>query len=148
LRVRNAFSDDRQTPTTEGMKTEPTCACGGSFPAEAAWCSRCFARRPVEPVAGPAHPLFTASTAGRAAFATASPLGGPAGRPARPGRFAKTDTSFGLTGRIICTILLLIPLAFFVYLATQLIGIGGIVVYGGIICPWALRDLWKHPGRG
>jgi hypothetical protein len=129
------------------MKTETTCACGGSFPTEAAWCPRCFARRPVEPGAGLAHPSFTASTPGAAPFATASPLGAPAGRRARPGRFAKTDTSFGLTGRIIGTILLLIPLAPFVYLATQLIGIGGIVIYGGIIFPWALRDLWKDPGR-
>ena len=56
--------------------------------------------------------------------------------------------SFGLPGRIILTILLLLPLAVFIYLATQLIGIGGIVVYGGIVCPWALRDLWRHPGRG
>jgi hypothetical protein len=148
LRVGNLFRDDGQTPTTEGMRTETTCPCGGIFPAEAAWCPRCFARRPIEPAAGLGHPSFTASPASRAAFATASPLGAPSGRPARPGRFAKTDTSFGLTGRIICTILLLLPLAVFVYLATQLIGIGGIVVYGGIICPWALRDLWKHPGRG
>jgi hypothetical protein len=56
--------------------------------------------------------------------------------------------SFGLTGRIVLTILLLLPLAGFVALATQLVGIGGIVVYGCIICPWALRDLWRHPRRG
>jgi hypothetical protein len=130
------------------MRTETTCACGGSFPAEAAWCPQCFVRRPVEPAAVPAHPSFAGSAASQPPFATASPLGAPTGRRAQAGRFDKTDVSFGLTGRIICTILLLIPLAVFVYLASELITIGGIVVYGGILCPWALRDLWRHPGRG
>lgn len=117
------------------MTGEETCACGGTIPADAAWCPRCFAQRPV---ATPAHPAFGSPGAVPAA---------PAHRPV-VGRFAKTDVSFGLTGRILFTILLLLPLAVFVYLATQLIGIGGIVVYGGIVCPWALRDLWRHPGRG
>jgi hypothetical protein len=68
--------------------------------------------------------------------------------PPRPGRFAKTEVSFGLTGRLVLTVLLLIPLVWFIYLAIHyFIGIGGIVVYGGIVVPWALRDLWRHPSR-
>jgi hypothetical protein len=135
------------------MATETSCACGGTIPADAAWCPRCFARRPAEalaPAAGVPHRAFdpAASAAGSAPFASATPVVTPPGRLQTTGRFAKTEASFGLTGRIICTILLLIPLTVFIYLATQLIGIGGIVIYGGIICPWALRDLWKHPGRG
>jgi hypothetical protein len=92
----------------------------------------------VAPAAGVTHRAFGSTPA-----APRGPL-----QRTTTGRFAKTDVSFGLTGRIIGTILLLLPLAGFVYLATQLIGIGGIVVYGGIVCPWALRDLWRHPGRG
>jgi hypothetical protein len=72
----------------------------------------------------------------------------PPANPERPGRFARTEVSFGLTGRIVLTILLLIPLAGFIYLATHyFIGIGGIVVYGGVVVPWALRDLWRHPSH-
>jgi hypothetical protein len=135
------------------MTADQTCACGGAFPADVAWCPRCFARRPVEPVAPGAvvaHRAFGTGTsgAGSGPFGSVAPLPLPPGRLTTTGRFAKTEASFGLTGRIIFTILLLLPLAVFIYLATQLIGIGGIVVYGGIICPWALRDLWKHPGRG
>jgi hypothetical protein len=137
------------------MGTETTCACGGQLPADAAWCPRCFERRPVPADADPSQVAFTAAggtpdSPGARAFGgtLAPPPVRPPGRPPRPGRFAKTEASFGLFGRIVCTVLLLIPLAWFIYLATQLIGIGGIVVYGGIVCPWALRDLWKRPGRG
>jgi hypothetical protein len=70
----------------------------------------------------------------------------PPGNPPAVGRFAKTDVTFGLFGRIVLTILLLIPLAGFVWLAVHwFIGIGGIVIYGGVLVPWALRDLWRHP---
>ena len=138
------------------MATEATCGCGGSLPADAAWCPRCFARRPVESLApasaGEAvgHRAFGSGGSGpwSPGFGSAPAQPPPGNRRATTSRFAKTEASFGLTGRIVCTILLLLPLAWFIYLATQLIGIGGIVVYGGIICPWALRDLWKHPGRG
>ncbi len=138
------------------MTTEATCGCGGTVPADAAWCPRCFARRPVESLApavlGEAvgHRAFGSAGGepGSPGFGSTAPQAPPGNRRATTSRFAKTEASFGLTGRIVFTILLLLPLAWFIYLATQLIGIGGIVVYGGIICPWALRDLWKHPGRG
>jgi hypothetical protein len=123
------------------MSSDQTCACGGAIPADAEWCPRCFSRRPVEAVVPPAGLTHRA-------FDSTAPAPQPPVRRSATGRFAKTEVSFGLTGRIIGTILLLLPLAGFVYLATQLIGIGGIVVYGGIICPWALRDLWRHPSRG
>ena len=72
----------------------------------------------------------------------------PPGNPPRRGRYAKSEVSFGLTGRVVLTVLLLLPLAWFVYLATHyFIGIGGIVVYGGVVIPWALRDLWRPHRR-
>ncbi len=123
------------------MTSDEVCSCGGTLAVDADWCPRCFARRPAQP---------TASTPGVAhrAFGTVAAVPPPSTQRPPTGRFAKTEVSFGLPGRIILTILLLLPLAVFIYLATQLIGIGGIVVYGGIVCPWALRDLWRHPGRG
>jgi hypothetical protein len=95
--------------------------------------------------AGPAqHRAFAPD----AADGTAPPQPPPPANPVRPGRFAKSEVSFGLTGRIVLTVLLLIPLAWFIYLATHyFIGIGGIVVYGGVVVPWALRDLWRHPSH-
>lgn len=129
------------------MSTDSTCACGGQFPADAAWCPRCFARRPVAAATGTAAvPAF--GTGPQPTFGSTLHREPRPSRRSTTGRFASTEASFGLVGRLICTILLLIPLAFFIYLATQLIGIGGIVIYGGVICPWALRDLWKDPARG
>ena len=78
--------------------------------------------------------------AARAASAAAGPAA-----PSR--RFAKTDTSFGLTGRIIMTVLLLIPLAWFIYLLQWLIAAGGLVIYGFVILPIALRDVWRPARR-
>lgn len=64
--------------------------------------------------------------------------------PARHSRWAKTPTTFGPAGRIVATLLLLVPLAVMI--------VGGIAdpfVWGGagaylvIIVPWGLRDIWK-----
>lgn len=64
-----------------------------------------------------------------------------------PGRFGKTDVSFGLRGRIVLTVLLLLPLAWFVYLMQWMIGVGGLVIYGFVVLPLALRDVWKPVRR-
>jgi hypothetical protein len=61
------------------------------------------------------------------------------------GRFAKTDVSFGLRGRIVMTVLLLIPLAWFTYLAQWMIALGGLLIYAFIIFPMAMRDIWRRP---
>ena len=45
------------------------------------------------------------------------------------------------------TVLLLIPLAWFVYLAQWMIAIGGLVIYAVIFLPMALRDVWRSPRR-
>ena len=64
-----------------------------------------------------------------------------------PGRFGKTDVSFGLRGRIVMTVLLLIPLAWFIYLLQWMIAAGGLFIYGFIVLPLALRDVWKPVRR-
>jgi hypothetical protein len=59
-------------------------------------------------------------------------------------RWGKTATTFGPTGRVVATLLLLIPLV--------VMGVGGLAdpfVWGGaglylaVVVPWALRDIWK-----
>jgi hypothetical protein len=63
------------------------------------------------------------------------------------GRFAKSDVSFGLRGRIVLTVLLLIPLAWFIYLVQWMITLGGLLIYGFIFLPMALRDVWRQDPR-
>jgi hypothetical protein len=137
------------------MESATTCTCGAAIPAAASWCPRCLQPRAAQPQAvaaghrafapaGPETPVpLTANGSVPIGSGLASDLPAP-----KPGRFAKTEASFGLFGRIVCTVLLLLPLAVFVYLAKQFVGIGGLVIYGGVIVPWALRDLWRHPARG
>jgi hypothetical protein len=62
----------------------------------------------------------------------------------RSTRWAKTTTTFGPVGRVLSTVALLIPLALMVIggLADPFVW-GGIAVWGGVVMPWALRDVWK-----
>lgn len=79
-------------------------------------------------------------TAGRTAVTTLPTL--PA--PLRTTRWRKTPTTFGPTGRVLCTLALLIPLVLMVVggLVDPFIW-GGAGVWAGIVMPWALRDIWK-----
>lgn len=65
--------------------------------------------------------------------------------PAR--RFGKSDVSFGLTGRIVGTVLLLLPMAWFVYAAQWILVSAGTLVYAFVILPMCLRDLWRARRR-
>ena len=65
-----------------------------------------------------------------------------------PGRFRSTEVTFGLRGRVVVSLVLLLPLVMF--LQAGLLGLAGLVVWLGVVLPWALRDLWRevpHPGR-
>ena len=110
-----------------------TCdACGAALPADAQWCGLCHR-----------------------SFVTAEPLEAPT--DARPGwrpatgsvrlhptrsRTMRSATTFSLPGRIIATVLVLIPDAFFAY-SYSLIGLG---LWTFVFLPWALRDIWKAVG--
>jgi ribosomal protein L40E len=118
---------------TQVMESQTACRCGAALPAEASWCPRCLEPR-TRPLTQPMSPLPSPQPLPRAGRATT-------------GRFAKSDVSFGLTGRIVVTVLLLLPLVGDLFLVTQLVGIGFLAVYGGVALPWALRDLWSHPKR-
>lgn len=50
--------------------------------------------------------------------------------------------TFGPVGRILCTIVAGLPLLFFLrYFLFG--GWVGILIYGGILYPWAIRDIWR-----
>jgi hypothetical protein len=58
-------------------------------------------------------------------------------------RWKKSSGTFGPVGRVVATVLLLVPLPFLAISATVGIGIIGAGVYVLVVMPWALRDIWK-----
>jgi len=69
--------------------------------------------------------------------------------PDRPGvlmtysRWKKSDNTFGPTGRVIATLLLIAPLPLIGMAIATGIGIIGAGIYIFVIMPLALRDIWK-----
>jgi hypothetical protein len=71
-----------------------------------------------------------------------------AARPVAPmvkTRWRKTPTTFGPTGRLLCTFLLFVPVPL---LIIGVVVTGGLEIIGAgiwvfVIMPWALRDIWK-----
>jgi hypothetical protein len=57
-------------------------------------------------------------------------------------RWRASQTSFGPVGRLIATVLLLLPMVFF--WKTQTFGWPGLVIWGGFLLPWGLRDVWRR----
>lgn len=97
----------------------------------AARCSWC----PAQGVAAAA----ASSPAPARSFATPAPSPPP---HFRYSRWAKGPTTFGPTGRILATLLLLTPLPLLVVSAAIGIGIIGVGLYLLIVLPWALRHIW------
>jgi hypothetical protein len=60
-------------------------------------------------------------------------------------RWRKTKTTFGPVGRVLATIGLVVPFIFFVVIGilTGGLTIFGAVIWGFVIMPWGLRDVWK-----
>ena len=67
-----------------------------------------------------------------------------AARLVRTSRWAKTDTTFGPLGRVLATVALLVPLVVMLVggMADPFVW-GGAAVWGAVIVPWGLRDVWK-----
>ena len=59
-------------------------------------------------------------------------------------RWKKTDGTFGPGGRIIATVLLVVPLPVFALGVASGIGIVGAGLWVIVVMPWALRDIWKR----
>ncbi len=112
-----------------------TCGCGAVVPTSAQWCSLCH--RPA------ADPRFV--PAGAEPVRDAVPAA-----PARPsrtvGRFAATEVTFGLRGRLVMTVLVFLPFWFFLKnLVTG--GWVGVIILAMVGLPWALRDIWRSSDR-
>jgi hypothetical protein len=114
------------------------------LPAGALWCARCH------------HPVQVAAVAAVAAVEVE--------RPTRPGeampfvrprtrdidRYAATDVTFGKRGRWVVTVLLTLPILWFLWLAVTTMagfGITGLVTYGGVVYPKAMKDTWRRSDR-
>lgn len=98
------------------------------------WCSQCYAKfeQPPEAANEPAQ----AFDPFRKADAIDKPLN------ARYSRWAKSETTFGPFGRIVASLSLLIPLAFFVN--SGMFGVVGIIMWIFVVMPMALRSIWKR----
>jgi hypothetical protein len=114
---------------------EPCYACGASMSADTEWCGQCYA------------PSARASTAPSSIMAPTRHVSAP---PALQPlvvrtRWRKTKTTFGPVGRVIGTFALVIPFVFFVVagILTGGLTIFGAGIWGFIIMPWGLRDVWK-----
>jgi hypothetical protein len=60
----------------------------------------------------------------------------------RHSRWAASSITFGPVGRLVATALMFLPLWWSVYYAGPF-GIVGLVVWGGVWLPKALRDIWR-----
>jgi len=60
-------------------------------------------------------------------------------------RWRKTPTTFGPLGRVLCTLGLVLPFIFLtvVGIFTGGLEIGGAVIWGFVVMPLGLRDVWK-----
>jgi hypothetical protein len=99
------------------------------------WCGQCYA------------PRGRASTAPSTIMALTRPV--PVTAPLPPTvvrtRWRKTATTFGPVGRVIGTLALVIP---FIFLTAAGIldggmTIGGAALWGFVVMPWGLRDVWR-----
>ena len=59
-------------------------------------------------------------------------------------RWKKSTGTFGPTGRVVATLLLLVPLPLLAVGASVGFGLIGGGIYVLVIMPWALRDIWKR----
>lgn len=119
---------------------EPCHACGASVSTAAEWCGQCYAPRdraatglmatPPGSIMAPTRPVPAAATLPPQVIRS---------------RWRKTKTTFGPVGRIIATVGLILPFIFFVVIGILTGGftIFGAVIWGFIIMPWGLRDVWK-----
>jgi len=119
--------------------TEPVrCPCGAALPDGLDWCPRCYTPRTSTEAP---HDSPAAGVPGR----PDSPI-----TPRRPAsglrRWDASPVTFALPGRIIATILCTLPLLWFLYFLVPF-GLVGVIIYGGLIYPRALRDIWVRADR-
>jgi len=114
--------------------------CGAVLAAGAGWCGQCFA-----PIGGAAGAPAASAAAAAPATTPFAPTGAqPRELLTRSTRWAKTPTTFGPAGRVLCTVGVLVPLLVMIVGGfVDMFAWGGAAVYGAVIVPWAMRDIWK-----
>jgi hypothetical protein len=108
--------------------------------ADAQWCGQCYTPR----AALAAAPVMAFAAPVGGAPARAIPVKTEAPAVVRT-RWRKTPTTFGPLGRVSGTIGLVVMLAFFIVggIITGGMTLVGAGIWGFVIMPWALRDLWR-----
>ena len=139
-------------------------SCGATLASGSAWCGQCFAlvpgndSYPGEPGSLGGAPVGTlatlpAGTTGTTVTATntvapARPFVPAAANSVEPAmrvtRWGKTPTTFGPIGRCVATaVLILVLIGFIVGGIADPFAWAGAAIWGGVITPWGLRDIWK-----
>jgi hypothetical protein len=126
--------------------TKPArCGCGAALVASLDWCPQCYRSPTPAPVAdSPAEP-----TDDRPVEFVRERQGSPVSprRAASPlRRWEASAVTFSLRGRILWTIVLTLPLLWFLYFLVPF-GFVGLVTYGGAVYPRAMRDIWTRADR-
>ncbi len=116
------------------------CQCGASLSHEVAWCLQCY--RPREPET-PAEPdsfsfLKLPSVSSQVAEARERSRVG-------VGKWDATSVTYGLPGRIVGTVLVSLPMLYFMRTLVPY-GLVGIVTYL-VVYPRMLKDLWRRSDR-
>jgi anti-sigma factor RsiW len=110
-------------------------ACGASVSADSEWCGQCYA------------PRGRASSAPTGIMAPTRHVPAPATLPPQVirTRWRKTTTTFGPVGRVLATVGLVVPFLFFVVagILTGGMTIFGAGIWGFVVMPWGLRDVWR-----
>jgi hypothetical protein len=115
------------------MTTEHGCACGVTAASGAPRCRAC----PLVGSSGPTGVADAGSVRPRLSQDFQPPL-------RTYSRWKKSAGTFGPAGRVVATLLLLVPLPVFGAAIATGFGIIGGGIYIIVVMPWALRDIWKR----
>ncbi len=128
-------------------KQRERCECGAGLDPALDWCPQCYRPRPVVFTPGtwiPGTPIHE-TTGGL-------PVNARQGAPtpitrevSGRGRWARTDVTFGLTGRIFWSFLITLPILLFIPVLIPT-GLGGIAVYSIVYIP-GMRQIWRRADR-
>ncbi|HVV76186.1 MAG TPA: hypothetical protein VHC43_09135 [Mycobacteriales bacterium] len=124
------------------MGGEQCTGCGATMTAGAQWCSQCYLPRQGAAATGPGVEALPANSIMSGTRQEAASVG-PA--PMVKTRWKKTPTTFGPVGRLVCTLLLLVPLPLMIVgtIVSGGLEIVGLGIWLLVVMPWALKDIWK-----
>ena len=118
-------------------------SCAATLASGAVWCGQCFAPTAARSRGFERSVMDEPVTMANRQEAPVAEL--PKAVP--HSRWRGSATTFGPVGRVVASLLLLLPLWFF--WEEQLFAWQGIVIWGVFLMPWALRDIWRRtPIRG